>query len=181
MTFDRDAASERTDVVLLHLGHRLVQMCLRLLRAELWAGSAGTAQQRRLSRVTARIVAGDVLRAPAVAGHIRVVVTGGEGTRLHEEIVVAGGTIQAGQFDRASEENLTAWLAASAAELPPGHVLDQFTALWPALAVPLSGTLANRSAARRRSLAKLIEQRCEEEIEAMAQILAELERSCRAR
>ena len=35
ITFDHDAAADRTDVVLLHLGHRLVQMCLRLLRAEL--------------------------------------------------------------------------------------------------------------------------------------------------
>ncbi|MGW7596139.1 hypothetical protein, partial [Streptomyces rubiginosohelvolus] len=49
VVFDERDARRRTDVVLLHLGHRLVQMCLRLLRAELWAGG----QEAKLSRVTA--------------------------------------------------------------------------------------------------------------------------------
>ncbi len=96
VTFDHDAAADRTEVVLLHLGHRLVQMCLRLLRAELWSDAIAAGERRKLSRVTARILPGDQLRTPAVAGHIRVVVTGAEGTRLHEEVVIAGGTIEAG-------------------------------------------------------------------------------------
>ena len=133
VTFDHDAAADRTDVVLLHLGHRLVQMCLRLLRAELWSGATAAAEQRRLSRVTARIVPGDVLRTPAVAGHIRVVVTGAEGTRLHEEVVVAGGTIEAGRLVRTTEEDLKAWLAAASEELPAAQVRDRLTELWPAL------------------------------------------------
>src|SRR5690606_33651669 len=37
ITFDHAVASGRDDVVLVHLNHRLVQMCLRLLRAEIWA------------------------------------------------------------------------------------------------------------------------------------------------
>ena len=139
VTFDHDAAADRTDVVLLHLGHRLVQMCLRLLRAELWSGATAAVEQRRLSRVTARVVPGDVLRTPAVAGHIRVVVTGAEGTRLHEEVVVAGGTIEAGRLVRATEEDLKAWLAAASEELPPEQVLDRLTELWPTLSQPLSG------------------------------------------
>ena len=48
VTFDHDAAADRTDVVLLHLGHRLVQMCLRLLRAELWAGATATGERQQL-------------------------------------------------------------------------------------------------------------------------------------
>ena len=122
VTFDRDAAAERTDVVLLHLGHPLVQMCLRLLRAELWATARKT-EKARLHRVTARIVPTDMLRVPAVVGHIRVVMTGAEGTRLHEEVVLAGGTIEGGKLVRAQEENLRTLLAVSAAELPPdpGH------------------------------------------------------------
>ena len=180
VTFDHDAAAERTDVVLLHLGHRLVQMCLRLLRAELWSGATLTTQQHRLSRVTARIVPGDVLRTPAVLGHIRVVVTGGEGTRLHEEVVLAGGTIEAGRLVRATEEDLKGWLAAATGELPAAQVLGRLTDLWPTLAEPLAGALSNRSAARRRSLAKLIADRCEEETAAMKEILTELERSIRS-
>src|ERR1035437_8473141 len=37
ITFDPDAAAGRDDIVLAHLNHRLVQRCLRLLRAEVWA------------------------------------------------------------------------------------------------------------------------------------------------
>jgi superfamily II DNA or RNA helicase len=180
VTFDHDAAAERTDVVLLHLGHRLVQMCLRLLRAELWSGATVATRQHRLSRVTARVVPGDVLRTPAVLGHIRVVVTGGEGTRLHEELVLAGGMIEAGRLVRAAEDDLKAWLAAATEELPPDHVLSRLTGLWSTLADPLAGILANRSSARRRSLAALIDSRCEEEVVAMESILTELERSIRA-
>ena len=132
-----------------------------------------------LSRVTARVVPGDVLRVPAVAGHIRVVVTGGEGTRLHEEVVVAGGTIEAGRLVRATEEDLKSWLTDASEELPSAQVLDRLTGLWPALSPPLSGFLANRAGARRRSLATLIEGRCTEEVAAMNTILDELERSIR--
>jgi hypothetical protein len=180
VTFDRDAAAERTEVVLLHIGHRLVQMCLRLLRAELWSGTTAAAGSQRLSRVTARVVPGDVLLTPAVMSHIRVVVTGGEGTRLHEEVVVGGGTIEGGRLVRSTEEDLRAWLAAATEEVPPDHVLGRLTGLWPSLADPLAGVLANRSSAKRRTLAKLIADRCEEEVAAMQQILAELERSIRA-
>jgi superfamily II DNA or RNA helicase len=179
VTFDHDAAADRSDVVLLHLGHRLVQMCLRLLRAELWSGATAIGEQRRLSRVTARTVPGDVLRTPAVLGHIRVVVTGTEGTRLHEEVVVAGGTIEAGRLVRATEDDLKSWLGAASEKLPPPQVLGRLTELWPDLSRPLSGILANRASARRRSLAALIETRCTEEVAAMQEILNELEQSIR--
>src|SRR5690606_35789197 len=37
ITFDESVSKGRDDVVLVHLNHRLPQMCLRLLRAEVWA------------------------------------------------------------------------------------------------------------------------------------------------
>ncbi|MDA1409790.1 RNA polymerase-associated protein RapA [Pseudomonas aeruginosa] len=36
VTFDHEVAKGRDDLVLIHLNHRLVQMCLRLLRAQVW-------------------------------------------------------------------------------------------------------------------------------------------------
>jgi len=179
VTFDSDAAAERSDVVLLHLGHRLVQMCLRLLRAELWADarSSATQQKKSLHRVTARIVPTSTLQTPAVLAHIRVVVTGAEGTRLHEEVVVAGGTIEAGKLIRTTEENLRDWLAISTPDLPPESVTARLAALWPTLSRTMTGILENRSAARRRSLSTLIESRCAEEVKAMDAILTELETS----
>jgi len=65
---------------------RLVQMCLRLLRAEIW--SLGT-QTKRLSRVSACVVDDSALSHPVVIAHGRIVVLGGDNHRLHEEIITA--------------------------------------------------------------------------------------------
>ncbi len=51
ISFDDQVAGEADDVVLAHLGHRLVAQSMRLLRSEIW--SSGSAI--RLSRVTARV------------------------------------------------------------------------------------------------------------------------------
>jgi len=99
-TFDRDLAEGRDDVVFVHLGHRLVSQSLRLLRAEVWA----TGSSAGLARVTARTVAplsevleiGDV----GVVCHARLVITGADGHRLHEELVVAGGRLRHGRWSR---------------------------------------------------------------------------------
>ena len=105
-----------------------------------------------------------MLRVPAVIGHIRVVMTGAEGTRLHEEVVLAGGTIDGGKLVRAQEEHLRALLAVSAAELPPDQVTKHLAGLWPSLSGTLTGFLEHRQATRRRSLEKLIDDRRDEEI-----------------
>ena len=88
IVFDAALATGRDDVVLAHLNHRLVQMCLRLLRAEIW--SLGT-QSKRLSRVTACVVDDSALTHPVLIAHGRIVVLGGDNHRLHEEIITAGG------------------------------------------------------------------------------------------
>ena len=74
-------------MVLAHLNHRLVQMSLRLLRAEVWSLEG----RKRLHRVTARLVPDTVLHHLAVVAHARLVVIGGDSQRLHEEIITAGG------------------------------------------------------------------------------------------
>lgn len=86
----------RDDVVLAHLNHRLVQMSLRLLRAEVWSRE-GT---KPWHRVTARAVRNHVLDVPVVIAHARLVVTGGDSHRLHEEIITAGGFDREGRFRR---------------------------------------------------------------------------------
>lgn len=90
ITFDESVSRGRDDVVLVHLNHRLPQMCLRLLRAEVWAEKG----RSKLNRVTARVVPNDVLDMPVVIAHARLVVIGGDSFRLHEEIIAAGGFIK---------------------------------------------------------------------------------------
>jgi len=179
VTFDHDAVAGRSDVVLLHLGHRLVQMCLRLLRAELWAQARNAGGAAKLSRVTARVVPGDVLRVPAVVAHGRVVVTGAEGTRLHEEVMTAGGLIEQGRLARATTEDIASWLTAASDQPVPADVRDRLRGLWPELSDPLGKLLSRRAADRTRSMQALLRKRCEEEVTAVATILDELERSIR--
>ncbi len=61
IVFDPALAAGRDDVVLAHLNHRLVQMCLRLLRAEIW--SLGT-HSKHLSRVSTCVVDDSSTHAP---------------------------------------------------------------------------------------------------------------------
>ena len=97
IVFDHNLAEGREDVVLVHLNHRLVQMCLRLLRAEVWS----TRRARNgCNRITARLVPDTVLRDPAMIAHARLVVIGGDSHRLHEEIITAGGLLREGRFAR---------------------------------------------------------------------------------
>ena len=81
ITFDHATATGRDDVVLVHLNHPLVQMSLRLLRAEVWARD----DVKRLHRVTVRTLPDAKLDGPAVAVVSRLVITGGNHHRLHEE------------------------------------------------------------------------------------------------
>ena len=90
ITFDESVSRGRDDLVLVHLNHRLPQMCLRLLRAEVWAEKG----RSKLQRVSARVVPNNVLDMPAVVAHARLVVIGGDSFRLHEELIAAGGFIK---------------------------------------------------------------------------------------
>ena len=80
ITFDHEVAKGKDDVVLAHLNHRLVQMCLRLLREEIWKLD----DVKRLHRVAVRTVPDSELSTPAVAVWSRLVITGGDHHRLHE-------------------------------------------------------------------------------------------------
>ena len=86
IVFDAALAAGRDDVVLAHLNHRLVQMCLRLLRAEIW--SLGT-HARHLSRVSACVVDDSSLTHPVVIAHGRIVVLGGDKSSQNEDIRLA--------------------------------------------------------------------------------------------
>ncbi|QMU74135.1 DEAD/DEAH box helicase [Streptacidiphilus sp. P02-A3a] len=177
VTFDQDYAG-RTDVVLLHLNHRLVDLCLRLLRAELW--SQGDEPGAHLTRVTARIVPGDLLRNPAVIAHGRVVLTGNRGVRLHEQIALAGGMIEHGKLSvEKNADVLEHWLAAASEDAPPSEFLDRLTGMWGALEAPLGKALKNESDKIARKQGKVLDKRCEEDVKAMQSVLTELERNIR--
>lgn len=167
-TFDPDAVVGRNDLVLLHLKHPLVDLCLTLLREELWS------QGSKLSRVTARVVESDVLKVPAVVAHGRVVVTGAEGTRLHEEVLLAGGRIDEGSFARAKEEEIDRWMAAASERLAPEPVRERLVQMWPDLDKAVGGALQQRAGQRFKAVQRDLDRKREQEVEAIGLVLDEL-------
>ncbi|MET8154856.1 DISARM system SNF2-like helicase DrmD [Sphaerisporangium sp. NPDC005289] len=105
ITFDAKATIDtegrvRDDVVLAHLGHPLVAMSTRLLRAAVSNGEIG------LHRVTAVVSDDPALETTLVGAYSRFLLVGGDGVRLHEEVLHAGGWVpETGRFRRL--ENLT--------------------------------------------------------------------------
>lgn len=172
IVFDHSLVDSRDDVVLCHLNHRLVQMSLRLLRAEVWS-----TQDRKLNRVTARLVPNNVLQTPALIGHARLVVIGGDSQRLHEEIITAGGVIREGRFARMNVGETRKALEAGLPDEAPESITQRLLELWPKHSESLKAALEVRMKDRTNGLQKFLRERADKETAAMAAILNELKKS----
>ena len=173
VVFEHSLAEGTDDVVLLHLNHRLVQMCLRLLRAEIWS----PASQSRLHRVAARVVPDLYLDSPAVVAYGRLLILGADNHRLHEEIVMAGGRLHEGRFVRMKPEEVEkAVKAAGTEEAPPGFE-ERLAAAWDQCRAPLLSALDACARQRGADLARTLSKRAEKEAADITAILRELQ-SC---
>lgn len=174
ITFDHALARGRDDVVLIHLNHRLMQLALRLLRAEVWGGSGA----QKLHRVTARLIPDDMADAPVAIAHARLVVIGNNRYRLHEELIAAGGEINAGRFRRIPQVGRVRELLASASDTPPTPTVHaQLTGVWAAVAAPLEQALNVRMKDRLDGLRSALAEREQKEVSDTEAILAELEQA----
>jgi hypothetical protein len=176
ITFDPEAAAGRDDVVLAHLNHRLVQRCLRLLRAEIWA----PADRQKIYRVTARTVARAALRAPGVLAHARLTVVSSDSHRLHEEVITAGGILQEGRLERWNVTQVAEVIAAATSTEAPDSVRRRLAELWPQIARPLLAALDARGRDRTESIRKQLADRAEDETRKITAVLQELEAAIRA-
>ena len=172
--FDHNLAKGREDVVLVHLNHRLVQMGLRLLRAEVWSREG----HKRLHRITARIVPDNALQHLAMIAHARLVVIGGDCHRLHEEIITAGGMIREGRFARfgSLKEMQLAHDVATDRE-PSKNVQEKLMALWSKNADALRQALEARMKDRTDGLKKALAERAAKEAQDIRTILMELKKA----
>lgn len=170
IVFDPDSSHSRDDVVLVHLNHRLVQMCLRLLRAEVWSREGN----KRLHRVTARLVPSSALEHPVVIAYGRLVLLGSDQQRLHEEVITAGGILKEGRFSRLNVGQVQQALAAILPDPVPETMQQQLTKLWPSHQEPLLRSLEVRMGDRTTGLQKALQERCEKEIADITAILTEL-------
>ncbi|NNJ12771.1 DEAD/DEAH box helicase [Chloroflexales bacterium ZM16-3] len=184
IVFDHDLAKGRDDLVLAHLNHRLVQMALRLLRAEVWSAEG----HRKLHRVTARVVPSVltvgaerwVLHAPLAIAYGRLVVIGGDSQRLHEELIAAGVDLADGRARRLTIGQVQAALAAVTAREPSAALKETLAARWAQASGPTLSALEARAKDRAASLSRLLEERRVQESDDIARILAELTTAIRA-
>lgn len=174
IVFDPDLARGRDDVVLVHLNHKLVQMCLRLLRAEVWSRQDSS----KLYRVTARQMPTAALDHPVVVAYGRLVVLGGDQQRLHEEIITAGGELKEGRFSRLNVGQIKAALDAVQQMKGDEAVPESFEArlqeAWTGHKEALLRSLEVRMGDRALGLQKKLAERCEKEVADMTAVLTEL-------
>lgn len=124
LTFDEEATRGRSDLVHAHLGHPLVRLATRALRQELWS------PQPSVQRVTAVVVPG--LRDSFAAAVARLVLVGGSGVRLHEEVFLAGTRLLRRQDlgEELSEDLLATTLDGQDLVSPRPEVLRALAARW---------------------------------------------------
>ncbi|HPD17379.1 MAG TPA: DISARM system SNF2-like helicase DrmD [Planctomycetota bacterium] len=171
ITFDHAVARGRDDVVLAHLNHRLVQMSLRLLRAEIWAHE----DRRKLHRVAVRSVPATVLQEPVVIVWSRLVITGGGYHRLHEELTVAGGEMKASGFARIRTlTRLEELLSAGAPAEPTQKCFEALRRRFEAQKASILSAVHARSQERLEFLTNSLERRRQAEESDLAQVLEDL-------
>lgn len=177
VTFDHDVAKGRDDVVLVHLNHRLVQMSLRLLRAEIWARD----DVKKLHRVTVRSLPEGRIEEPAIVVMSRLVVTGGNHHRLHEELTEAGGYLRVSGFRR--EERVTeirSWLKESNPVDLPAPAFEDLRTRFESQCDSVLATVMARSRDRLQYLGKTIKTRKHREAEDIGRVLDDLEKALKA-
>ena len=174
ITFDHAVAKGRDAVVLVHLNHRLVQMCLRLLRAEVWAQD----DVKKLHRVTVRSVSDAQIDGPAAIVISRLVITGGNHHRLHEELTVAGGYLGDTNFRR--EEGVTKvqqWLDNAKPVMANDALFDAIRVRFDRAQSAILQSVDARSKDRLKSLTNTLQARKQQEVADIGAVLDELEKS----
>lgn len=174
ITFDHAVAKGRDDVVLIHLNHRLVQMCLRLMRAEVWAQD----DVKKLHRVDVRTLPDSTLDSPTVAVVSRLVITGGNHHRLHEELTVSGGYMKDVGFTRETRVNqVKEWLDKATSINANEESFSILATRFKKQEEAILQTVEARSRDRLRNLENTLQTRKQQEIKNITSVLDELTRS----
>jgi hypothetical protein len=177
IVFDHDLMDGRDDIVLAHLNHRLVQMSLRLLRAQIWTPDTHSG----LNRVSIKVVPDELLSVPAVIGFARLLVIGADHHSLHEEVITAGGEINNGRFRRFDTVSQVKELIESAKnENVPAGLREGLKSLWPDISDPLMKSLDARMKDRLNGMLSLLDRNEQKEKEDIRAILNELAVSIRS-
>jgi hypothetical protein len=176
ITFDHEVAKGRDDVVLAHLNHRLVQMCLRLLREELWKLD----DMKKLHRVTVKAVSDSEIEIPVVIAWSRLVITGGDHHRLHEEVTLSGGELKHNSFARIPQIGRLESLVKNAEPIESNSELFKILKKrFESSEESVRSAIEARSRDRLRFLENTLDRRKNSEISDLQSVLDELEKNVR--
>lgn len=182
VTFDSQRAASAPGPVYLHLAHPLVARATGLLRAQVW--SQTTAES--LSRVTARRMQDDALPDDhpahghlAIIAHARVVITGGDGSRLHEGVVRVGGRLaeRFARFDTI-EKTEQVWAARTDEPIANTRMLAD---AWPKIAESLLEAVHARGEEVARQRNRELERRLADETRQVTDVLTDLRATIQSR
>jgi len=174
LTFDHEVAKGRDDMVLAHLEHEIVQLSLGLLRAEVWS----LEDRKHLHRVGVRTLPDAVLARPAVVVWSRLLVTGGDHRRLHEELTLAGGELEHDRFTRVTQVGrLRELLAEARPATPTGALFDALADRFTRHEQSLLGAVEARSRDRLVNLRNTLERRANQEAADIVAVLNDLEKA----
>ncbi|MFO0556333.1 MAG: hypothetical protein U0271_48620 [Polyangiaceae bacterium] len=127
---------------------------------------------KKLNRVTVRTLPDAKLDAPAVLVVSRLVITGGNHHRLHEELTEAGGYLRDAGFKR--EDGITKlrdWLDSSAPGAIDDSLFDALRTRFTKNTEAVMSAVTTRSRDRLKGLGSTIEARKRKEIDEMTQLL----------
>jgi ERCC4-related helicase len=171
ITFDHEIAKGRDDLVLAHLNHKLVQMCLRLLREEIWKLD----DVKLLHRVTIKVLPDSKVKVPLAAVWSRLVVTGGDYNRLHEELTLSGGEIDSKGYRRMAQvKKLNDFMSEAEAVEVPEDVFQILKGRFERNIGPIQRSVDARSKDRLASLEVTLSNRERSEINDQMTVLDEL-------
>ena len=136
-------------------------MCLRLLRAEVWAQS----DVKKLHRVDVRSLPNSELDDLAVAVVSRLVVTGGKHHRLHEELTVSGGYMKDATFSRETRvTQVNTWVDKASSIQASERLFEGLKRRFERNQDSILQTVEARSRDRLRNLESTLETRKQQEI-----------------
>lgn len=169
VTFDSELAQPAPGPIHAHLNHPLVAHATALLRSQVWT----TTTRDQLHRVTSRhydpgAIADryDWVGELAVVAHARVLITGADGNRLHEQVVARAARFRNGrwaQLDADLHADLLWQARLETAETADAHLLDQ----WDKVADDLLEALTRRGTRVAELRQKDLSDRMEGELSAL--------------
>jgi hypothetical protein len=149
-------------------------MCLRLMRAEVWARD----DVKKIHRVTVRTLPDGSIEGPAVVVVSRLIITGGNHHRLHEELTVSGGHLRDQSFRR--EEGVTRvqqWLDEARPIRANDSLFDALRVRFDRAQPAILQAVDARSKDRLKFLANTLQARKQREIDDIGSVLDELEKA----